>query len=188
MVDFSRAQGASLWALSFWSQPVRGTLRPRERDWGSGMKLRGLMALGSLSCLLALPAAGQSRRVDLEAADCSEMHVQFGDLEVARAVQHGSVPLSAGRLDVEPEANGGVSFEKGTGSSYSITACIAAGGATQTEAQQAADSVRLSIEGSRVRVQGVLERKGRAFSSSSEPLPERTCGPRRPTDRSVCGM
>ncbi len=88
------------------------------------------------------------------------MHVQFGDLEVARAVQHGSVPLSAGRLDVEPEANGGVSFEKGTGSSYSITACIAAGGATQTEAQQAADSVRLSIEGSRVRVQGVPRAKG----------------------------
>ena len=34
MVDFSRAQGAYLWALSFWSQPVRATLRPRERDWG----------------------------------------------------------------------------------------------------------------------------------------------------------
>ena len=119
------------------------------------MMLRGLMALGSLSCLLALPAAGQSRRVDLEAADCSQVNVQFGDFEIGRAVQHGSVPLSAGRLDVEPEANGGVSFERGTGASYSITACIAAGAATQAEAQQAADSVRLSIEGSRVRVQGV---------------------------------
>jgi DUF4097 and DUF4098 domain-containing protein YvlB len=119
------------------------------------MMLRGLMALGSLSFLLALPAAGQSRRVDLEAADCSQVNVQFGDFEVGRAVQHGTVPLSAGRLDVEPEANGGVSFERGTGASYSITACIAAGAATQAEAQQAADSVRLSIEGSRVRIQGV---------------------------------
>ena len=69
-------------------------------------------------------------------------------------MQHGIVPLSAGRLDVEPETNGGVRFESGTGGSYSITACIAAVGAdTQAEAQQAADSVRLSIEGSRVRVQ-----------------------------------
>ena len=48
-------------------------------------------------------------------------------------MQHGTVPLSAGRLDVEPEANGGVSFESGTGGSYSITACIAAGAATRRQ-------------------------------------------------------
>jgi DUF4097 and DUF4098 domain-containing protein YvlB len=117
------------------------------------MTVRHVIGLGSLSILLALPAAGQSRRVDLEAADCSRMNVQFDDLEIAHAVQHATVPLSAGRLDVEPEANGGVSFERGTGSSYSVTACIAVGATTQAEAQQAADSVKLSIEGSRVRVQ-----------------------------------
>jgi DUF4097 and DUF4098 domain-containing protein YvlB len=117
------------------------------------MSVRDVIGLGTLSLLLALPAAGQSRRIDLEAADCSRMNAQFDDLEIAHAVQHATVPLSAGRLDVEPEANGGVSFERGTGSSYSVTACVAAGATTQAEAQQTADSVRLSIEGSRVRVQ-----------------------------------
>ncbi len=117
------------------------------------MTVRHVIGLGSLSLLLALPAAGQSRRIDLEAADCSRMNVQFDDLDVAHAVQHATVPLSAGRLDVEPGANGGVSFERGTGSSYSVTACVAAGATTQAEAQQTADSVRLSIDGSRLRVQ-----------------------------------
>ena len=91
VVDFSRAQGASLGL--FFLEPTRSRhFRPRNVTGGAGMKLRGLMALGSLSCLLALPAAGQSRRVDLEAADCSQMHVQFGDFEVARAVQQGTCP------------------------------------------------------------------------------------------------
>lgn len=116
------------------------------------MMVRGLIALGSLGLALAFPA--QSRRVDLEAADCSQVNSTFSDLEVARAVQHASVPMSVGRLDVEPDTNGGVRFESGTGGSYSITACIAVGANTEAEAQQAADSVRLSIEGGRVRVSG----------------------------------
>ena len=107
------------------------------------MMLRGLMALGSLSCLLALPAAGQSRRVDLEAADCSEMHVQFGDFEVGASGPTWECPALGRTARRRTRGERRVSFEKGTGTSYSITACIAAGGATQTEAQQAADSVRL---------------------------------------------
>jgi DUF4097 and DUF4098 domain-containing protein YvlB len=96
----------------------------------------------------------QGRRVSLEAADCSQINMMFGDYEVARAEQHGTVPLSAGRLDVQPESNGGVKIERGTGSSYAITACIGAGARTAAEAQAAADGVRLIIEGTRVRVSG----------------------------------
>jgi DUF4097 and DUF4098 domain-containing protein YvlB len=117
------------------------------------MMIRSLVALGSLGVALALPA--QSRKVDLEASDCSQVNMTFGEYEAARAVQHGTVPLSAGRLDVEPEANSGVRFESGTGPNYSITACIAAAATSQAEAQQAADSVRLAITGSRVRIEGV---------------------------------
>ncbi len=124
------------------------------------MMVRGLIAVGSLGIALALPA--QSRRVDLEAADCSQVNSTFGDYEVARAVQHGVVPMSAGRLDVEPELNGGVRFQSGTGGAYSITACVAVGADTQAEAQQAADSVRLAIEGNRVRVSGAP--RGRSWN------------------------
>jgi DUF4097 and DUF4098 domain-containing protein YvlB len=78
----------------------------------------------------------------------------FGDLAVGRAVQRATVPLTVGQLDVEPEANGGVQLERGSGPNYSITACVGAGADTLAEAQQAADSVRLVIEGNRVRVAG----------------------------------
>jgi hypothetical protein len=116
---------------------------------------RGLIAVGAVSVALALPAEPQPRQtVDLEAADCSRHNMMFGDFEVARAVRHATVPLNAGRLDVEPEANGGVQIERGRGSGYSITACIGAGAPTMDEARQAADAVRLSIDGSRVRVTG----------------------------------
>jgi hypothetical protein len=119
---------------------------------------RCVIALGSLGLALALPPAPQARRaVDLEAADCSRHNMQFGEFAVGRAVQRGTVPLSVGRLDLEPEANGGVQIEGGSGSSYAITACIGAGAPTYAEAQQAADAVRLSIEGGRVRVTGARQ-------------------------------
>jgi DUF4097 and DUF4098 domain-containing protein YvlB len=94
----------------------------------------------------------QTRRVDLEAADCSRINMMFGDFEVARATQHATVPMSVGQLDVQPESNGGVKIERGTGATYSITACIGAGARTLAEAQAAADSVRLVIQGNQVRV------------------------------------
>ena len=113
--------------------------------------LRTVALAGCLALALG-PGSSQSRRVALEAADCSRIDMMFGDYEVARAVQHASVPLSAGRLDVQPESNGGVRLERGTGSAYSITACIGAGARTYAEAQAAADSVRIAIEGGRVHV------------------------------------
>ena len=116
------------------------------------MMVRGLMALGSLGLALAFPA--QSRRVDLEAADCSQVNSTFSDLEVARAVQHGLGPdvgrPSGRRAGHERRRE----IRERYGGSYSITACIAVGADTEAEAQQAADSVRLSIEGGRVRVSG----------------------------------
>lgn len=108
---------------------------------------------GSLILALAAAPATQSRgTVALEAADCGRTNMMFGDFQVARAVQHATVPLSTGILDVQPDGNGGVRIEKGSGKSYSITACIGAGAATRDDAQRAADAVRLSIDGNRVRI------------------------------------
>jgi hypothetical protein len=113
--------------------------------------LAGLMAL-ALAPVTA-PSTDQSGRVNLEAADCSRINQMYGDYEVARAEQHTSVPVGA-PLELRPDANGGVKIERGSGSAYQITACIAAGGRTAAEAQIAVDAVRLVTEGNRVRVTG----------------------------------
>ncbi|HTM24938.1 MAG TPA: hypothetical protein VL225_07075 [Vicinamibacterales bacterium] len=100
---------------------------------------------------LTLGPAGQSRRVDLEADDCSRVVMNFDDYETARAVRHTTIPLSIGRLDVRPDSNGGVRIERGTAGAYSVTACVAAGARSFADAQAAADSVRLEVDGNRVR-------------------------------------
>ena len=114
------------------------------------------VALAGLVALALGPSPenpAQSRRaIPLEGPDCSQINMMYGDFEVGRAEQHATVPLTAGRLDVQPESNGGVKIKRGTGSAYAITACIGAGARTSAEAQAAADSVRLEIDGSRVRV------------------------------------
>jgi hypothetical protein len=104
-----------------------------------------------LALALTLPQTTRGT-VQLEAADCSRINMMWGDYEVAYGVQHTTVPLSVGALDVQPGGNGGVRIEKGTGSAYSITACIGAGAATREEAQRAVDAVKLTIDGNRVRV------------------------------------
>jgi hypothetical protein len=115
------------------------------------MNAWALAATGMLSAALAL--APQTRKPFLlDAADCADINMQFGDDAVGRAVQVATVPVSVGLLDVYPDANGGVVVERGAGANYSITACIGAGGATLAEAQRAADAARISIEGGRVRV------------------------------------
>ena len=114
---------------------------------------------------LALAAApDQNRAVALEAADCSQINMTFGDAEVGRAVQYASVPVSTGALEVRPDSNGGVRIERGSGGAYAITACVAAGARTRAEAQAAADSVRLEIAGNRVRVTGADSRAVRNWS------------------------
>ena len=116
--------------------------------------LAGIVALAALGSVLSPESPAQGRRVSLEAADCSQINMTFGDYEVARAEQHTTVPVSAGTLDIRPESNGGVQIQRGAGSAYGITACVAAGARRTADAQAAADGVRLVIEGSRVRVSG----------------------------------
>ena len=116
---------------------------------------RSVALAGALALALSSTPHQSGRPIRLEAADCSRFNMMYGDYEVARAVQHGTVPLSAGRLDIQPESNGGVQVQLGTGSAYAITACIGAGARTAAEAQAAADSARLEVQGGRVRVTGM---------------------------------
>jgi DUF4097 and DUF4098 domain-containing protein YvlB len=93
--------------------------------------------------------------VPLEAADCSRFRSSFGTDEVATAVQHASVPMSAGRLDIDPGQNGGVRIQGGSAGGYSITACIAAGSEARADAQALVDAARIEISGNSVRVSGL---------------------------------
>jgi hypothetical protein len=125
--------------------------------------LTGLVALALAPT--PAPSTTQSGRVSLEAADCSRINQTFGDAEVARAEQYTSVPLGA-PLELRPDMNGGVKIERGSGSAYRITACIAAGGRTTAEAQAAVDAVRLVTEGNRVRLTGAPDSSSRVRSWS----------------------
>ena len=85
-------------------------------------------AIAFLALVTLTPAAQRpGGTVPLEAADCSRVQSSFGTDEVATAVQHASIPMSAGTLDVDPGQNGGVRIERGSGAGDPITACIAAG-------------------------------------------------------------
>ena len=121
----------------------------------------GVMALavssaGAAEWVLRSGDTGQrtaQRPIQLEAADCSRMRMSFGRDEVAYAVQRQVVPVTSGTLELRPGGNGGVHIERGSGSSYSITACIGVGAETREEAQRLADGVRLVVDGSTVRVE-----------------------------------
>ena len=123
--------------------------------------IAGILALSAGH--FTLSASGQSRRVDLEAAECRG-NMMFGDYETAYATQRTTVPLSVGTLEVRPDFNGGVRIERGTGASFNITACIGAGAPTRAEAQAAADAIRLEIDGNRVRVRGTAQAPTRNWS------------------------
>ena len=113
-----------------------------------------------MALIAIAPSTGQQRvrgAVQLEAADCSRYQASFGKDEVAYTVQRASVPAAGARLDVEPGQNGGIRVERGAGTEYSITACIAAGGETTADAQRAAEAVRIQIDGNRVRVANATE-------------------------------
>ena len=118
------------------------------------------MTINSAIAVLALLALAPATQrpggaIPLEAADCSRIQSSFGTDEVATAVQHASVPMSAGTLDVDPGQNGGVRIQRGSGAGYSVTACIAAGSEVRADAQRVADAARLEISGNRVRVSGL---------------------------------
>ena len=113
---------------------------------------------------LAFGVPDQNRPIQLEAADCSQVNMMFGDYEVGRAVQHARVPVTAGPLELRPDTNGGVRIERGSGGEYAITACVGAGARTRAEAQAAADSVRLEVTGNRVRVRGAEGRNVQSWS------------------------
>src|SRR5689334_7042263 len=111
-----------------------------------------MFRMAALAGVVALALApNQGRRVDLE-ADCASVNMMFGDYEVAQTSQRTSIPVTVGALDIRPDFNGGVRIERGSGGQYGVTACIGAGARNRADAQAAVDSIRLDVQGNRVRV------------------------------------
>lgn len=118
------------------------------------MNIVPCVTITALSLALVAPLAAQRARgvVQLEAGDCSTMQSQFGNQQMALRQEHASLPVSSATVTVDPGSNGGVRIEHLPGSSYSITACIYAGGDTAAEAERAAQRITVSTDGNRIRV------------------------------------
>ena len=117
------------------------------------MRIRSVLA--GLVLLAPFAAPPQQRHaVDLEAADCSRYQSMWSDLQTAYGTQRTSVPLAADTLGIRPSDKGGVHVVRGSGTTYSITACIAAAAPTMAEAQKLVDGVRIVVQGGQVTTTG----------------------------------
>jgi hypothetical protein len=141
------------------ARPTGLGLAPSNHIDGRESLMRSALA-AVLLLASALPQSALSQSaatrgtVDLEAADCSRFQSTWNGLRVAYGTQHTTAALGAGTLDVRPEDNGGVQVLRGSGNTYSITACIAAGAATLDAAQQAVRQVKLVVSGESVTTTG----------------------------------
>ena len=87
--------------------------------------------------------------------DCGQIKMLISDAEQARSDLVQTVSRSAAStLRVEPPRNGGVHVQGWNSDEYSITACLAAAGATTVEAKTILDQIKLSVRDGRVTVEG----------------------------------
>lgn len=86
---------------------------------------------------------------------CEQIRMRIGNSETARAHQHQSIPRSAvSTLQVRPPRNGGVHVQGWDRDEYSITACLAAGGENESEANATVSQLKLSVRNGQVTVEG----------------------------------
>lgn len=87
--------------------------------------------------------------------DCAQIKLLISDAEQARSELSQTVSRSAAAtLRVEPPRNGGVHVQGWNSDEYSITACLAASGATTADAKAILGQVKLSVRDGRVTVEG----------------------------------
>lgn len=87
--------------------------------------------------------------------DCGQIKLLISDAEQARSELTQTVSRSAAStLHVEPPRNGGVHVRGSNSQEYSITACLAASGATAADAKAILDQIKLAVRDGRVTVEG----------------------------------
>jgi len=124
-----------------------------------------VLAVAVFGCCLGFEAtsAQQKRHHDINITTegdspitaCDQIRMRIGRGETARADQQQSIPRSAvSTLQVRPPRNGGVNVQGWNRDEYQITACLAAGGDSDSEAKATLDQLKLSIRGGQVTVEG----------------------------------
>lgn len=116
------------------------------------------------ACLIFEPASAQQKRNhsinistdgDRPITDCGHIRMRIGDGVTAAADQTLSLPRSAiSTLTVRTPQNGGVHVQGWDGEVYKITACLAAGGETESEAQAILAPLKLAVNNGQVSVEG----------------------------------
>lgn len=124
-----------------------------------------ILAVGVFACCLGFgpTSAGQRRdhsisistEGDERITACDQIKMRIGRGETARTDQQQTIPRSAiSTLQVRPPRNGGVHVQGWNRDEYSITACMAAGGESDSEAKATLAQLKLSIRGGQVTVEG----------------------------------
>ncbi|MEK6299715.1 MAG: hypothetical protein AABO41_03265 [Acidobacteriota bacterium] len=124
-----------------------------------------VLAVAVFGCCLGFePTSAQQKRHhdvnittegDERITACDQIKMRIGKGETARADQQQSIPRSAiSTLEVRPPRNGGVEVQGWNRDEYSITACLAAGGESESEARTTLAQLKLSIRGGQVTVEG----------------------------------
>jgi DUF4097 and DUF4098 domain-containing protein YvlB len=93
---------------------------------------------------------------------CDQIKVRFGDwgesMPMARAQEELKAQAVAGSpLVLSLSDSGGMSIESWDGKDYAITVCKAAGGSSESKAQQALDQVSASLDGRRFTAHGPVK-------------------------------
>lgn len=99
-------------------------------------------------------------KLEGESDDCADLHIHWDDWEEARAEEERTIPrTAAAELDLEPHTNGGVSVIGWERNDYSVRGCFVAAARSFAAAEKSVRSVKLNIEGGRVRVTGPNDEK-----------------------------
>jgi hypothetical protein len=115
------------------------------------------------SCLIFEPTSAQrkgrnvniSTEGDSPITSCEQIRMRIGYGETLRADQQQSIARSAiSTLQVRPPRNGGVHVTGWNRDEYAITACLAAGGESESEAKATLSQLKLSVRDGQVTVEG----------------------------------
>jgi len=125
------------------------------------------------TCLIFEPASAQKRRThgvnistegDEPITECGQVKMRIGDGETVRGDQTQTIPRSQiSTLQVRTPKNGGVHVQGWNRDEYSIMACLAAGGETESDAKATLSQLKLSVRDGMVTVEGPSPEEWVAF-------------------------
>ncbi len=125
------------------------------------------------ACLIFEPASAQRKRDhsvtlstdgDAPITACGQVKMLIGGVENARAEQFQVLSRSAtSTLTVRTPRNGGVEVQGWNREEYKITACLAAGGESESEAKATLTQLKLSVNNGQVTVEGPSPRDWVAY-------------------------